>query len=169
MICCVDSSFANRPSGHYQIGFLVVLADKHKHCSTLHYASRKARRVARSTMVAEALAFADGFDAAFSIRHDLVRIVNQHIPLLMIKDRNALFGVITRNRLTTEGRTMIDLALCRSAFQNHDIDNVGLVKSSVNYADDLTKLKGNGRLLTLLRTHKIDHLADNFVVSPQLR
>ncbi len=47
---------------------------------------------------------------------------------------------------------MIDLALSREAFNNHEVENVGLVGSKFNYTDDLTKCKENVTFLSLILT-----------------
>ncbi len=62
---------------------------------------------------------------------------------------------------------MIDLAVTRAAYRNFEIDNVALIRSEFNYADDLTKTKGNGALFHLLKSGKINQPVENFVVTPK--
>jgi hypothetical protein len=50
-----------------QIGYIIFLADKHNTCHILKYSSTKSRRIVRSTLGAEAIALATGFDAAFNV------------------------------------------------------------------------------------------------------
>eukprot|EP00171_Calliarthron_tuberculosum_P022504 IDg22504t1 len=47
-------------------------------------------------MASKTLAFADSFDSAYTIKHDLEQALGRRIPLLMLTDSQALFGVLTR-------------------------------------------------------------------------
>jgi hypothetical protein len=56
-------------------------------------------------MAGETLPFADGFDNAFILRHDLESMLGQPVPLAMYTDSQALFNVLTRdsNRAPFDG------------------------------------------------------------------
>ncbi len=60
-----DASFSTNPDHSLQLGYIVLLAEKHDNACVLHYASYKSRRVARSVVGAETYAFADAFDLAY--------------------------------------------------------------------------------------------------------
>ena len=70
-----DASFNNDNSR--QLRYIIVLMDRHHRESVLHFSSHKSRRVTRSSMAAETLAFFDGFDNAFILRHDLQRMLGR--------------------------------------------------------------------------------------------
>ena len=134
-----DSSFSNTPDLKSQLGFLIVLADSSGRANLLHFASHKSRRVTRSVMGAEVLAFADGFDFAFLLRHDLRGIMKQKLPLAMFTDSDSLFKTIVKSTTTTEKRLMIDVEAAREAYGRQDISDVGWIRSQDNPADGLTK------------------------------
>ena len=124
-----DASFASSGDMSSQLGFIVLLCDGADRCHVLTYASKKARRVVRSIMAGEVSAFSDAFDAAYILKHDLERVYDEPLPLVMPTDSKQMFDVITRASHTTKKRLMIDVAAARDAYNEHEISNVGLVKS----------------------------------------
>jgi hypothetical protein len=78
--------------------------------------AKKSRRIVRSSTARETLAFAEIFDAAFILRHDLSRMLGQHIPILMLTDSESLFKTLNRARYTTERRLLVDIAAARQAY-----------------------------------------------------
>ena len=142
--------------------------DKTNRCSIIAYSSKRSRRVVRSTTAGEGLAFADGFDCAFAIREDLHCTIGRRIPIIMLTDSEILFNIITRRRLTTERRMMVDLKSIRDAYENREIANVALVASEHNPADALAKIKSNSSLRQLMDTARISHPIRQFVIEPSL-
>ena len=140
------------------------MMDKSNTSCILHYSSTKANRVTRSSMAGETIAFTTGFDHAFLIKHDLQRLLGIHIPLYIFIDSKALFDVFTKFKHTCEHRLMIDIESAREAYKEYEIENIGLIKSEYNPADSLTKINGNGALMKLLITHKIDHPVEQYVI-----
>ena len=147
-----DASFASNDDMSSQLGFIALLCDGADRCHLLTYASKKARRVVRNIMAGEVYAFADAFDAAYILKHDLERVYDQPLPMVMLTDSKQMFDVITRASHTTEKRLMIDIAAAQDAYNKHEISNVGLVKSEHNIADGLTKPGLCSALNTMLRT-----------------
>jgi len=147
-----DASFASNDDLSSQLGYIVLLCDGHSRCHVMTYSSRKSRRVVKSIMAGEVYVFADAFDAAFIIKHDLERIYDQLLPLVMLTDSKQMFDVIIRASHTTEKRLMIDAAAVREAYKRYEISNVGLVRSEHNPADGLTKPQICAALDVTLRT-----------------
>lgn len=58
---------------------------------------------------------------------------------------------------------MVDIESFREAYNVNYIANFGLILSEYNYANPLTKLKGNKSLPNLLTTHLIDHPVEHFI------
>jgi hypothetical protein len=115
-------------------------------------------------MASETLAFAQGFESAFLIRHDLENLLGKTIPLIILTDSNALFDILTRNKSSTERRLMVDVAAVREAYHDLTISNVGLINSIHNPADGMTKVGCNQALLKLLTTHHIDHPIEQYIL-----
>lgn len=134
-----DSSFANTPSSHSQLGYLILLCDNTNRCNVIHFSSYKSRRVVRSVMGAELYAFADAFDLAFLLKTDLETMLSAKVPLIMMIDSDSVFKVIVKNTSTTEKRLMIDIRAAREAYESQEISDVGWIRGSDNPADGLTK------------------------------
>jgi hypothetical protein len=167
MVVYTDASFGTREDKSSQGGYVVLLADRSKRCCFLGFHSSKIKRIVRSSMAAETLAFGAAFDAAFTLRQELSRLVGRHIPLVMLTDSAGLFDAITRDRRTTEARLMLDLYAARQAYKNKELENVALIRSEHNAADALTKVPGNDALLRVLKSHKVDHPVVQYVITPE--
>jgi hypothetical protein len=63
-----DASFAKNADLSFQLGFIICLSDASGKCNVIHYRSYKSRRVTRSVLGGEILAFADAFDYAYTLR-----------------------------------------------------------------------------------------------------
>lgn len=161
-----DASFANLPDLKTQLGFVVLLTDETNRVNWLHFRSYKCKRVVRSVLAGETHAFADAFDAAYAIRHDLVQIIRRYVPLNMVTDSDSLFKVIVQSSHTTERRLMIDIQAGREAYQAREIDNIGWVRSDGNLADGLTKVNKVDLIQTVMRTGKLVRVADQWVIRP---
>jgi hypothetical protein len=83
-----DSSFANNEDLTSQLGYIIMLTDKTGKCNILHYSSHKSRRVTRSVLGGEVYAFADAFDQAFILRHDLQSIIKRKVQLTILTINN---------------------------------------------------------------------------------
>jgi hypothetical protein len=120
-------------------------------------------------MAAETMAFADTFDAAFSLKNDLASILGNPPPLLILTDSKTLLDVMVCSKHTTEKRLMIDISAAREGLNRHDITNICLISSEDNIADSMTKLSSNSSLHRLLLHHTIDHKILQYVVDPETK
>jgi transposase InsO family protein len=161
-----DASLHNNSDTSSQLGYVILLADATGLCCVLSFRSFKSKRIARSSMAAETMAFADTFDASFAIKHDLESMLGQRIPLLILTDSRPLFDVLVCAKYTTEKRLMIDISAAREGFNRRDITNVCLIRSEHNVADAMTKFSSNNALNRLLETHMVQHPVEQYVVDP---
>ena len=145
-----DASFAKNDDLSSQLGFIILLCDSTNRAHIMDYSSRKSKRVVRSILGGEIYEFADGFDRAFMLRHDLETIYQTEIPLEIRTDSLQMFHVVTKASSTTERRLMIDIAAARESYNREEISTVGLVLSKHNIADGLTKEVPNKALQDLL-------------------
>jgi len=67
----------------------------------LTYVNKKVRRIVRSIMVGKVYAFADAFDAAYILKHDLESVYGQPLQLAMLTDSKQIFDDIIRASHTT--------------------------------------------------------------------
>lgn len=164
-----DASLHNNGDSTSQLGYIILLADSTGNCCVISFRSFKSKRIARSSMAAETMAFADTFDDAFSLKSDLASILGKTIPLLILTDSKPLFDVMVCSKYTTEKRLMIDISAAREGFNRHDITNICLISSEDNIADSMTKLSSNNALHRLLLHHVLDHKILQYVVDPETK
>jgi hypothetical protein len=81
----------------------------------------------------------------------------------MLTDSKSLFDIITTQKRTTGHRLMMDIFAARQAYRRREIDNIGLIRSEFNLADDLAKLRGNGALLQAIQSGRIQHPIEDSV------
>ena len=133
-----DASFANNDDMSSQMGYIVFLTDAQNRCAPLSYKSIKCKRVTRSVLAAEAIAFAEGFDQGYALKCNLKELLGTNVPLTLMTDSKTLFDVITKASYTREKRILIDLASVREGYRRFDIDDIGLIASEENLADGFT-------------------------------
>ena len=97
------------------------------------YKSFKSKRVTRSVLGAETLAFAEAFDCVYVLKVDLENSLGQKTHMRMLMDSSSLFDVFTKNSTTTEKRLMIDVAAAREAYKSFEISDFGNIRSQPLY------------------------------------
>ncbi len=155
-----DASFSINFDQSSQLGYIVLLADKHNNAFVLHYASYKSRRVVRPVLGAETYAFAEAFDLAYFAKTDLEKLLDRRVSLSISTDSKNLFDFITKCSQTQKRCLMIDLQAVRDAYAVHDISNVRFIRGPNNPADGLTKISKFHALYHLLQTGKCDFIVE---------
>ena len=161
-----DASFANNHDLTSQVGHIIFLADKNDNVMPIYFKSYKARRVTRSAMASEVIAFADMFDIAVALAADLTTMLGLQIPVQLLTDSKCLFDVISKGIRTSEKRIMIDITAARNAFKSTVISDIGLVRSADNIADGLTKDMQQASLRSMMSTGKFDIRPVQWIVRP---
>lgn len=87
---------------------------------------------------------------------------------MMVTDSGILFNIITRRKIPSERRIMVDLIAAREAYDNRTIANIALIESKFNAADPLSKLNGNDSLRKLLKGFTLHHPLKQFISEPDL-
>ena len=150
-----DASFSGNVDGSSQMGHIVFLMDDSGACAPLIYKSRKCRRVVRSAMAAESIAFADCLDDAYTVKVELERMLGRSISLEMLTDSKQLFDAVCNSTRTKERRLMLDIDAAKQAFRRKEISDLGLIRSGENLADALTKnINTDNPLLRALKSSK---------------
>jgi hypothetical protein len=124
----------------------------------------KTRRVTRSILAEELIAFAEAFDRSFVLKSDLKDMLDLKNPIHMYTDSQLLFYVISKGSMTAERRLRIDIALAREGFDRKWISDIALVASLDNLADALAKPWAPGGLLEVLKSTRIRTHARRWIV-----
>ena len=90
-----DAGFTNNEDLSSQLGFIVILKDKHNNAAIIHYGSWKCYRVTRSVLGTEIYAFSHCLDFVIASSHDLSTILQRKVETIMFTDSKSLFDTIT--------------------------------------------------------------------------
>ena len=104
-----DAAFANNADLSSQLGRIVLLTDDNHNAISVSYKSCKLRRVARSVLYAEAIAFADLFNDELAIRKQLKSVLRHPTPVHILTDSKSMFDIISKGSRTSEKRIMLDI------------------------------------------------------------
>eukprot|EP00171_Calliarthron_tuberculosum_P003124 IDg3124t1 len=110
VVCYSDSSFANNHDLSTQLGVIVLQADDSGSSVSIHFKYCKSKRVVRSAMAGEVIAFSDLFDIASTLTSELQAIYRRDIPVQLLTDSQSLLDVISKAWKTSEKRMMLDIA-----------------------------------------------------------
>lgn len=163
-----DASFGNNRDLSSQLGYTVFLTDKTETVIPIIFKSHKSKRITRSPMSAEVIAFADMFDASASLKQEMEWLLGIHIPLQLLTDSKCLFDIICSGSRTSEKRTMIDVAATREGFLVKIISDIGFVRGTENIADGLTKRMSTKALQNVLNTGKLNYTCEQWIVRKRL-
>lgn len=159
-----DASFANNHDLSTQLGHIVFLCDSTGNAAPIALKSYKSRRVVRSAMPGKVTAFSGMFDVAVTLAKELRSIYDRTIPLRLLTDSKALFGIISKVSRTSEKRMMLDIAAAREVFRDRIISDTFFVRSSNNLANGLTKSMQQAALQLALRTGKIYARPEQWII-----
>ena len=108
-----DAAFVNNADLSSQLGLIVLLTDDNRNAIPLSYKSYKSRRVARSILSAEVIAFAELFNDALKIRKQLEFVLRQPISVHILTDSKSLFDIIYTGSRTSQKRVILDIYASR--------------------------------------------------------
>jgi hypothetical protein len=126
---CAVASYANNSDGSSQLGYIIFLADASGKCQTIVWSSHKSRRVTRSVLGSETMAFA-GFNEAYSLKHDLQTILKRSVDIFMYTDSLSLFDDITKSLSTADKRLMIYLVVVREVYDRMKIAQLAFLRTN---------------------------------------
>ena len=134
-----NASFANANKLKSQLGFVVVLSDKHGRANIIHYDSTTCKRVARSVMAAELHASVYGFDNGYAAREAISSALGKHVDIHSFVDSRTVFNVVAKGANTRKKRPHIDINALRQSYQTGEMHYFGWIPGYQNVADGLTK------------------------------
>ena len=143
-----DASFGNLPNGASQLGYIIFVGDEYGNVAPISWISKKARRIARSTLTAETLAAVDAVDMAMMISSCLEDLLNRSLPpVRLYTDNKSLYDSARTTNLLEDKRLQIEMNALREMIDNHQIQ-IEWVSTSNQIADVLTKLGADKKKLT---------------------
>ena len=144
-----DASFNNLRNGSSQGAYLVFLVDKYNNSCPIAWKSNKLRRVARSTLAAETLAFADGCDAAHFISQFALEscLITSSPVVTSYTDNKSLYESANTTTQVSDKRLRVELSAIREAQDNNEI-YIKWVAKEEQLADSLTKRGASSQQLS---------------------
>ena len=135
-----DASFGNLAGGGSQIGYVIFLHDNNNNSIPIAWSSKKAKRVARSTLTAETLAAVEAVDAGYVFREILNEILDHPIQCIDVyTDNKSLFDASKTSNVTSDKRLLIDLAALREMIDQRQI-KMHWLSTEYQLANNLTKM-----------------------------
>lgn len=156
-----DAAFANLPDGVSSTqSYVIFLVDESHQCCVLDWKGNKIKRVARSTLAAEALALQDGLEAVLVLRKMIKEILpRSNIPIVARVDCRSLVEAIHSTHSVNEKLLRINIASIKQLVVEESI-TVSWIQHDLQLADSLTKRGASGAdLLSVLQTGRLkpDH------------
>ena len=134
-----DASFGNVEDGHTQIGYVISLTDGRNRC-TVWWKSRKARRVAKSTIEAEALSVGEAIEGVIYFNSLWKEVVGgKKLEAVVRTDSKTLMTAIKSSTGVSSKRLKIDIAAIRETIELGEVREVQWIKGKHQIADVLTK------------------------------
>ena len=134
-----DASYGNLKDGGSQIGYLVFLCDANGAAVPVSWGSKKAKRVAKSTLTAETLAANEAVDSAYVIKSVVEEVLGGRLPPVdLLVDNKSLHEAAYTTNVLTEKRLLVDMAALRQAVEKNEL-TIKWVPNGDQLADVLTK------------------------------
>ena len=151
LLLFTDASYANLSDKVSSAGgYIIFLKGSNGRLCPISWASKKIKRVVKSTLAAEALALVEGLDACYfvkSILQEMIKVKNEHrIPIKCYTDNKSLSENIHSTKLISEKRLRLDLASIKESVNAGDIEVIW-VRTSKQISDCLTKAGADFRNL----------------------
>ena len=159
-----DASHANLPDNVSSAGgFVIILVGENGKSCPLSWASKKIKRVVKSTLAAETLVASDSVDMSYYIGQILSEILFKEstrntVPIFCNVDNKSLYENVYSTKNVDEKRLRIDLAIMKQMIQNNEI-SMNWVESSCQISDCLTKRGADvSPLIEVMKTGVMFHM-----------
>ncbi len=160
-----DGSFASNSDLSSQLGFIVLLTDKHDNAAIVPYGSWKCRCVTRSVLGSEVDAFTQTLDFVLALAHDISDMLTRNMSILMFTDSKCLFDTITKLSTVSDKRLLINISGIRESYTASEITNVAHVSSKHNLANVFTKEQAERTMLRdLMATVKLEPPISQWII-----
>ena len=156
IVVFTDASLMNLDDGGSQGGHIIFLTDG-VDCCPITWQSRKIKRIVRSTLAAETLAFVDGCEAGYMINQLLKEIMGESYvekPIICFTDNMSLYDSSHTTNTVTDRRLLTEINIVRQMVSNKEIE-LKWCSSENQTSDVLTKLgAAGGKLREILHSGK---------------
>ena len=107
-----DASHNSLANDGSQEGHVIYWCDRDQKCVPIAWASKRIKKVARSTLSAESLAAVDAVDAAFLIDTIFGEILNLNLPMSIdfVTDCKSLIDAVNSANLLSDQRLRVHIA-----------------------------------------------------------
>ena len=148
IVVFIDASFGNLKDGGSQLGYVILLCDHDGRCIPISWASKKIKRVARSTLTAETLAAVEAVDAAMNTKAIIEQVIEEVFPpIILYVDSKSICDTANTTNVLTEKRLMIDMAALREMVERNEVI-IKWVSTEKQIANVLTKAGADRSKLT---------------------
>ena len=134
-----DAGGDSQPEIISQLAYVVWYVTTDHSACLLAASSAKSRRQTNSVLAAETFAFSSGYQAGVMCRELFAELLPVRPALDILTDSKSLVDTLSATSITRELTLMSHVAYLREAFALGEIDRVGHVTGTTNYADALTK------------------------------
>ena len=134
-----DASFGNVDDEKSQLGYIISIADENNKRCPLYWKSQRAKRVAKSTIEAEALSVGEAAEAAIYLKKIWDEIVGTSGGITINTDSKTLEKAITSTSGVKSKRLRIDIAAIKEMIETSEIQEIKWIRTQEQIADILTK------------------------------
>lgn len=139
LVAFCDASYANLKDGSSQGGIIVFLKGKNRKVAPLAWASRKIRRVCRSTLTAETMALLEVSETCFWLSHIINELLDDPLETTEIfTDNQSLYEAAHSTTAVEEKRLRVDIAAIRQSISRKEFV-LKWIETKFQLADVLTK------------------------------
>lgn len=164
-----DSSYANIDDLSTQVEYAILLADDANRLDWISFRNYKCRRIIRSVLGKETYAFVDCFGMAFSLTHDISKVIGRKLSLLILAYFESLFQTLVKSIIITKRRLMIYIKAAYQEYKRDENITTGWVRSKKTVANGLTKRDACESLKAALRNEKTELMKNDGLKELNLR
>lgn len=151
-----DASFGNIEDGKTQIGFCVVMKDRHGRKNPIIWKSKLAKRVVGSTLAGETMSMVEGIEWAEYLRYLWEEIhgidpEEERMQIVAKTDCRSLKENVRSETGVKNRMLRIDLLGLKSKLGEGVIKNLEWIHNRDQLADGLTKEKSNNKIWDLVK------------------
>ena len=151
-----DASLGNLEGGSSQLGYIIFLVDATGSGAPISWASKKSKRVARSTLTAETLAASEAIDCAMVIKSTVEEMLRFTLPpILLLVDSKSLHDAVRTTNTISEKRLMQEMSALRQMAERKEIE-LKWISTKDQLANVLTKDGADKRpLIQVMKSGKV--------------